>query len=343
MVSRKKKMDSDALIDWLRTHNQMHQLASLAAYNHNQICARLFLVRSSFTDRDENGNYEVEFKGKSVLLLPKYTPEGSGIYPNGWENILWSEYYSSSDENYYETDDLLIGLEFWKEDEPMEYGSFAYEPGDMQDKILESLCRSVIEMYGVRNLEGLDIALMLAESGLKFDLFTSGHESYSLKDIYQHIIPPVDTLDVDAILSSEEESCHAEYREKEAATLRYTLKAYPKGYGRSNYETFKVSGKTILHDLVSSILSDFGEEVYFHFYQVCPTNRPYERGNLEWTPASHSGPTEDITLQEMGFQKGHTFGILHDYRRDVYIVVKVLDIEESEEDYEFVNGKGTVF
>jgi hypothetical protein len=108
---------------------------------------------------------------------------------------------------------------------------------------------------------------------------------------------------------------------------RYTLKVYPKGWGREIYRTIMISGKETLDTLCEFILEAF-DFYHEHLYEFCMDNKMYSDNSYEYEPED-GRPSTDIAIDKIGLVKGQNFSLHYDYGDDWMFTIHVQKIEEE--------------
>ena len=100
---------------------------------------------------------------------------------------------------------------------------------------------------------------------------------------------------------------------------RYTLKVYPKGYGREIYRVMEISGQDTLDALCEAIMDSF-DFTMEHLYAFCMDNRMYSENCYQCYPMYKDQPNTNIKLDRPGLEQkqklslhifDEIFGFLH--------------------------------
>jgi hypothetical protein len=110
---------------------------------------------------------------------------------------------------------------------------------------------------------------------------------------------------------------------------KYTFKVYPSGLGRDVYRLIEISGDKTLDDLCECILETF-DFIHEHLYEFCMDNKKYSEYSYEYDPQD-GGPSTDIKIDKLGFEKGQKFSLHYDYGDDWMFTINVQKIEETDD------------
>ena len=123
---------------------------------------------------------------------------------------------------------------------------------------------------------------------------------------------------------------------------QYSMKIYPAGRGRDVYRNIEICGNSTLNQLCQVILEafDFIDE---HLYEFCMDNRKYSEYAYQSDPEGVE-PSADITLDEIGLNKGQKFTLNYDFGDDCMFTITVSKIIEVQKDFKprIVKSKGNI-
>ncbi|MGM9581426.1 MAG: plasmid pRiA4b ORF-3 family protein [Anaerovibrio sp.] len=107
----------------------------------------------------------------------------------------------------------------------------------------------------------------------------------------------------------------------------YTLKVYPKGWGRKAYRVIKISGSATLNSLCEVILDsfDFSDE---HMYEFCMDNKMYSRDSYQSDPDPGERSAK-IKIDKLGLKEKQKFSLHYDFGDDWMFVINVQKIQEE--------------
>lgn len=130
--------------------------------------------------------------------------------------------------------------------------------------------------------------------------------------------------------------------EEEKIKRRYTLKVFPKGWGREAYRVLEISGRDTLEQLCTAILEtfDFQDE---HLYEFCMDNKVNSLCTYQSSP-QWGEPSVQIMIDKLGLTEGQKFLLHYDFGDDWIFSIRVQKIAE-EKQYEkpaVIKSKGEV-
>ena len=107
---------------------------------------------------------------------------------------------------------------------------------------------------------------------------------------------------------------------------RYTLKVYPKGYGREIYRVMEISGQDTLDTLCEAIMASF-DFTMEHLYEFCMDNRMYSPNSYQRCPMYDDQPSTNIKLDSLALEVKQKFSLHYDFGDDWMFTIGVQKIE----------------
>ncbi|MCD8069116.1 MAG: plasmid pRiA4b ORF-3 family protein [Lachnospiraceae bacterium] len=111
---------------------------------------------------------------------------------------------------------------------------------------------------------------------------------------------------------------------------QYTLKVYPKGWGRECWRVIHISGKETLDKLCGVIIDAFDFEDG-HMYEFCMNNRMYDADNYQSDGDGKYQRSTKGKIDRLRLAKGQKFSLHYDFGDDWMFVISVQGIDEGDE------------